>query len=337
MRWPGRAAGVKVALLGPIAWRTPPRALRPVGAGDRPARRRPRRPRRRRDALRHARLAAPPRRSTASARARTPRTRTWTGGSGRRCTSPTRWAARREFDLVHNHLDWLPLASPSTCAGPAGDHRSTASPPGHPAGLPRAPGRRYVSISDADRVPELDYVATVHHGVDVAALPFSPGPAATDLVSFGRIHPDKGTAEAIDIARRAGRRLVICGIVQDERYFDRAGRAAHRRRPGRPPRLGRAGSSGPRCSAAPPPCCTRSPSTSRSGSQSSSRWCAAPRCSPTVAARCRRSSTTASPASLSTTSIRRSGRWRRSLGSTGTGVATRPYTGSVRPHGGRLS
>ena len=39
------------------------------------------------------------------------------------------------------------------------------------------------------------------------------------LVSFGRIHPDKGTADAIEIARRAGRRLVICGIVQDERYF----------------------------------------------------------------------------------------------------------------------
>jgi len=36
---------------------------------------------------------------------------------------------------------------------------------------------------------------------------------------LGRVHPDKGTAEAIDIARRAGRRLVICGIVQDERYF----------------------------------------------------------------------------------------------------------------------
>jgi glycosyltransferase involved in cell wall biosynthesis len=39
------------------------------------------------------------------------------------------------------------------------------------------------------------------------------------LVHFGRIHPDKGTADAIEIAARAGRRLVLCGIVQDERYF----------------------------------------------------------------------------------------------------------------------
>ena len=36
---------------------------------------------------------------------------------------------------------------------------------------------------------------------------------------LGRIHPDKGTAEAIRIARAAGRRLVVCGIVHDDRYF----------------------------------------------------------------------------------------------------------------------
>jgi glycosyltransferase involved in cell wall biosynthesis len=76
----------------------------------------------------------------------------------------------------------------------------------------------YVSISAADRAPELDYVATVHHGIALDALPFSAagGPA---LVAFGRIHPDKGTAEAIEIARRAGRRLVLCGIIQDADYF----------------------------------------------------------------------------------------------------------------------
>jgi glycosyltransferase involved in cell wall biosynthesis len=40
------------------------------------------------------------------------------------------------------------------------------------------------------------------------------------LLFFGRIHPDKGTAEAIDVALAAGVRLVIAGIVQDQRYFD---------------------------------------------------------------------------------------------------------------------
>ena len=61
-------------------------------------------------------------------------------------------------------------------------------------------------------------MATVHHGVDTARLPFSPR-AEGGLVCFGRIHPDKGTAQAIKIARAAERPLVLCGPVQDERYF----------------------------------------------------------------------------------------------------------------------
>ncbi|WP_404386334.1 glycosyltransferase family 4 protein [Knoellia locipacati] len=122
-----------------------------------------------------------------------------------------------DFDLVHNHLDWLPLCFSHSFAAPMVTTIHGFS--GHgilPAYLRAASA--YVSISDSDRARELDYVATVHHGVDVDGLPFGRGGDA--LVSFGRIHPDKGTADAITIARRAGRRLVICGIVHDREYFD---------------------------------------------------------------------------------------------------------------------
>jgi glycosyltransferase involved in cell wall biosynthesis len=122
-----------------------------------------------------------------------------------------------DFDLVHSHLDWLPLAFAAHCRAPL---LTTVHGFSDPAILPAYAAARsaYVSISDSDRVSELDYVATVYHGVDLAGLPFSAA-GGEDLVILGRIHPDKGTAEAIDIAARAGRRLVICGIVQDERYF----------------------------------------------------------------------------------------------------------------------
>jgi len=123
-----------------------------------------------------------------------------------------------EFDLVHNHLDWLPLAFAKHCAAPL---LTTIHGFSGRAILPayvNAASSHFVSISDADRAPELDYDATIHHGIDLDALPFS-ATAADSLVIFGRIHPDKGTAAAIDIARRAGRRLVICGIVQDTGYF----------------------------------------------------------------------------------------------------------------------
>jgi glycosyltransferase involved in cell wall biosynthesis len=129
-----------------------------------------------------------------------------------------------EFDLVHNNLDWLPLSFAELCAAPM---VTTIHGFSNPAILPayrsaQATGRSsFVSISNSDRVPELDYAATVYHGIDLAALPFS-AVGGEDLVILGRIHPDKGTAEAIEIARLAGRRLLICGIIQDAEYFNTA-------------------------------------------------------------------------------------------------------------------
>jgi glycosyltransferase involved in cell wall biosynthesis len=128
-------------------------------------------------------------------------------------------AASAEFDIVHNHLDWLPLAFAREWRAPL---VTTIHGFSGPRILPAyvAAASNYVSISDADRSPLLDYVATVHHGIDMTELPFAAG--GDDLVVFGRIHPDKGTADAVEIARRAGRRLIICGIVQDQEYFARS-------------------------------------------------------------------------------------------------------------------
>ncbi|HEX5997221.1 MAG TPA: glycosyltransferase family 4 protein [Jiangellales bacterium] len=126
-------------------------------------------------------------------------------------------ARSAEFDLVHNHLDWLPLAFADHCRAPLLTTIHGFSGAGILPAYTRARSA-YVAISDADRVAGLDYVATVHHGIDLDALPFSPRGDA-GLVAFGRVHPDKGTHIAIEIARLADRPLTICGIVQDERYF----------------------------------------------------------------------------------------------------------------------
>lgn len=123
-----------------------------------------------------------------------------------------------EFDLVHNNLDWLPLAFAELSGAPIVTTIHGFSSAEILPAYQRADSA-YVSISDADRSPELEYVATVHHGVDVSLLPFSAD-GGEALVCFGRIHPDKGTADAIAIARAAGRPLVLCGPVQDQRYFD---------------------------------------------------------------------------------------------------------------------
>jgi glycosyltransferase involved in cell wall biosynthesis len=125
-----------------------------------------------------------------------------------------------EFDLVHNHLDWLPLAFGEHARAPMVTTIHGFSGAGILPAYTRSRSA-FVAISESDRHPGLDYAATIPHGIDLTVLPYCGRPGET-LVSFGRIHPDKGTADAIEIARRAGRRLVICGIVQDERYFSDA-------------------------------------------------------------------------------------------------------------------
>ena len=123
-----------------------------------------------------------------------------------------------EFDLVHNHLDWLPLAFSHHCQVPL---VTTIHGFSGEAILPAYRDARsaYVSISDADRSPELDYCGTVHHGIDITQFVFSPR-AGDQLIILGRIHPDKGTAAAIDIADLAARPLVIAGPIADQAFFD---------------------------------------------------------------------------------------------------------------------
>ena len=125
-----------------------------------------------------------------------------------------------DFDLIHNSFDFLPLTYSSLTDTPVVTTIHGFS--GHSI-LPvyqKYNGRtHYVAISDADRHPSLDYLATIHHGIDTSAFALSPSPGPY-LLFLGRIHPDKGTAEAIEVARRAGRPLLIAGIVHDRRYFD---------------------------------------------------------------------------------------------------------------------
>ncbi len=122
-----------------------------------------------------------------------------------------------DFDLLHNHLDWLPLAMSRFSSCPM---VTTIHGFGDSRILPAYERARsaFVSISDADRSPHLRYVATVHHGIDERQWPFAAA-GGDHLVSFGRIHPDKATADAIEIARLCGMRLVIGGPVQDVPYY----------------------------------------------------------------------------------------------------------------------
>jgi glycosyltransferase involved in cell wall biosynthesis len=126
-----------------------------------------------------------------------------------------------EFDLIHNHFDFLPLSYSGLVETPVVTTiHGFSSPRILPVFEKYNKRTYYVSISDADRSPHLDYVATVHHGIPLDEFTLRSDSDGY-LLFFGRIHPEKGTADAIEVARRAGRPLVIAGIIQDQHYFDR--------------------------------------------------------------------------------------------------------------------
>lgn len=124
------------------------------------------------------------------------------------------------YDLIHNHFDFLPLTYSGLVETPVVTTiHGFSSPAIIPVYRKYNGNSHYVAISDSDKSPQLDYIATVHHGIDVAQFRFS-GTAGRYLLFFGRIHPDKGAREAIHVARRAGIKLVLAGIIQDQDYFN---------------------------------------------------------------------------------------------------------------------
>ena len=126
-----------------------------------------------------------------------------------------------DFDLVHNHFDFLPLTYSGLIETPMlTTIHGFSSPSIIPVYKKYNDRSHYVAISEADKSPELDYLATIHHGIDITKFPFFKG-GGKYLLFFGRIHPEKGVYEAIQVAQRAGMKLMIASIIQDQAYFEK--------------------------------------------------------------------------------------------------------------------
>ncbi len=126
-----------------------------------------------------------------------------------------------EFDLIHNQADFPAHAFSGLVDTPmVTTIHGFSSERIMPMYEPYQDRVHYVAISDADRHPRLRYADTIHHGIPIEDFPFDPE-GSEDLLFFGRIHPDKGAAEAVAVAQATGRRLVMAGIVQDQGYWER--------------------------------------------------------------------------------------------------------------------
>src|SRR6185503_13800819 len=123
-----------------------------------------------------------------------------------------------EFDLIHSHYDFMALTYTRLVKTPVlTTIHGFSSPKIMPVYQKYSDGY-FVSISNSDRASALNYLATVYNGIDLSLYPFQEA-GGDDLIVLGRIHPDKGVHLAIEVARLSGMRLIIAGIIQDQGYF----------------------------------------------------------------------------------------------------------------------
>lgn len=125
-----------------------------------------------------------------------------------------------KFDLIHNNYDFLPLTYSRLIKTPMLTTIHGFSSKKIIEVYKRYnETNAYVSISNSDRSPELNYMATVYNGINTDGFTFNANPKDY-LLFFGRIHPEKGTLESIQIAKQSGRKLIIAGLIQDSEYFE---------------------------------------------------------------------------------------------------------------------
>jgi glycosyltransferase involved in cell wall biosynthesis len=123
-----------------------------------------------------------------------------------------------EFDLIHSHYDFMALAYTRLVKTPVLTTIHGFSSPRIMPVYEKYRDGYFVSISNSDRAPGLNYLATVYNGIALSLYPLREH-GGDHLVFLGRIHPDKGVHLAIEVARLSGLPLDIAGIIQDQAYF----------------------------------------------------------------------------------------------------------------------
>ncbi|MBS1954978.1 MAG: glycosyltransferase family 4 protein [Cyanobacteria bacterium SZAS-4] len=132
-----------------------------------------------------------------------------------------------QFDVVHSHMSWsaLPVLDRLKCATVTTMHNQVK--PYCEGIYLRYKHLPYVAISDSFRAlnypDQLNYVGTVYNGIRVKDFRSeNDTDQRAGLLFVGRLCKDKGTAEALDIAKQLHMPLTLAGKVDknDEAYFE---------------------------------------------------------------------------------------------------------------------
>jgi glycosyltransferase involved in cell wall biosynthesis len=132
------------------------------------------------------------------------------------------WSRSSDFDIIHSHLDTTGLPFARWCPTPVvSTLHGRLDGMGHPVLLDEFQDVPLVAISQSQRrwAPRANWVATIHHGLELAGSPHSYFPG--DYLAFvGRIAPEKGVGDAIALARASGLVLRVAAKVYDQREHD---------------------------------------------------------------------------------------------------------------------
>lgn len=128
-----------------------------------------------------------------------------------------------EFDIIHSHvgITALPLASLVSTPTVHTLHGNFTKDNRHVFSYHQK--QPYVSISNAQRQINLNYVGTVYNGIEPADYPFIAQPTEPLYLAFlGRFSPEKGPQHAIAIAKKTGWRLKMAGKVDvaESKFFE---------------------------------------------------------------------------------------------------------------------
>jgi glycosyltransferase involved in cell wall biosynthesis len=127
------------------------------------------------------------------------------------------WAEHERFDVIHSHVETLGFLFARHCPTPV---VTTLHGRLDVAGIPELIDEftdiPLVAISDSQRRwgEHANWMATVHHGLPLERMPSRSEPGDY-LVFVGRITPEKGVVDAIELARRTGRPLRMAAKVYD--------------------------------------------------------------------------------------------------------------------------
>jgi len=130
----------------------------------------------------------------------------------------------QDFDIIHSHMGCAALPYAHLVKTPTVHTLHGVFTPDNKKLFRHAHKHLYVSISDAQRDPDLNLncLATVYNGIDPGRHRFYPQPSDPPYLAFlGRMSPEKGPHLAIEIAKRTGWHLKMAGKVDlvDQEYF----------------------------------------------------------------------------------------------------------------------